>query len=414
MAEDKQVDNPPSPSNFPDGGWKAWSVVLGAWSCLFCSFSWVNSIGLFQTFYQDELFPSYSPSSVAWITSVETGIMYITSPVYGKIYDNYGPKPLVYGGAFAHVFGLMMASLGKEYYQIFLAQSICSAIGAAALFSAGMGPVGSWFLKNRALAFGVVASGSSLSGCLVPIIVTRLIPRIGFPWTMRICAFMFLALLLLAMIFLEPRVPPQPKPWKIKDFMLPLKEPPFVTTALGLCLFSWGMFVPFNFLVLEAQTHGMSLYLANYLIAILNAVSIFGRIIPGWLGDRIGRFNIAILTTGLSAILGLALWIPATHSAVTIVFAALFGFSSGTFVSITPALIQQLSAVQNVGIRLGTSFGIMSLATFTGNPIAGALIARDNGGYLYLKVFSGVTMAAGCGMLLVSRTIQAGLTWKKI
>lgn len=104
------------------------------------------------------------------------------------------------------------------------------------------------------------------------IIVTRLIPRIGFPWTMRICAFMFLGLLLLAMIFLEPRVQPQPKPWKIRDFMLPLKEPPFVTTALGLCLFSWGMFIPFNFLVLEAQTHGMSLYLANYLIAILNAV----------------------------------------------------------------------------------------------------------------------------------------------
>jgi MFS family permease len=100
--------------------------------------------------------------------------MYITSPVYGKIYDNYGPKPLVYGGAFTHVFGLMMASLGTEYYQIFLAQSICSALGAAALFSAGMGPVGSWFLKNRALAFGVVASGSSLSGCLVPYVISSI------------------------------------------------------------------------------------------------------------------------------------------------------------------------------------------------------------------------------------------------
>ena len=67
----------------------------------------------------------------------------MTLPIYGKVYDNYGPKPLVYGGTFAHVFGLMMASLGKEYYQIFLAQSICSSLGAAALFSAGMGPVGS-------------------------------------------------------------------------------------------------------------------------------------------------------------------------------------------------------------------------------------------------------------------------------
>ena len=95
-------------------------------------------------------------------------MMYASTPFYGKIYDNYGPKPLLYFGAFAHVFGLMMTSLGQEYYQIFLAQSICSALGAAALFSASTGPIGSWFWRNRALAFGVMASGSSLSGCLIP------------------------------------------------------------------------------------------------------------------------------------------------------------------------------------------------------------------------------------------------------
>ena len=95
-------------------------------------------------------------------------MMYASTPVYGKIFDNYGPKPLLYLGTLVHVFGLMMASLATKYYQFFLAQSICSALGAAALFSAGTGPVGSWFLKNRALAFGIVASGSSLSGCLLP------------------------------------------------------------------------------------------------------------------------------------------------------------------------------------------------------------------------------------------------------
>ncbi|KAL4903513.1 hypothetical protein BDW74DRAFT_179929 [Aspergillus multicolor] len=406
--------NNPNPDEFPDGGLKAWLVVLGAWCCLFCSYGWVNTIGLFQTYYQEDLLSSYSPSAVSWITSVETGIMYASTPIYGKIYDDHGPKPLLVWGTFAHVFGLMMASLGREYYQIFLAQSVCSALGAAALFSAATGPIGSWFLRHRALAFGVMASGSSLSGCLIPIIVARLIPRIGFPWTIRICAFIFLGLLCIALVVLEPRVRPKPRPWKFKAFLQPLREPAFLTTTLGLSLFAWGMFIPFNFLVLEAQTHGMSLALANYQISILNATSIFGRIIPGWLGDRIGRFNIAILTTALSSIFALALWIPADTPTLTIVFAALFGFTSGTFVSITPALIQQLSSVHNVGIRIGACFGIMSLATFTGNPIAGALIERDDGGYLYAKIFSGVAMGLGFGMLLASRTIQAGLKWKHI
>ncbi|KAL4991601.1 major facilitator superfamily domain-containing protein [Aspergillus falconensis] len=187
-----------------------------------------------------------------------------------------------------------------------------------------------------------MASGSSLSGRLIPIIVARLLPRIGFLWTIRICAFLFLGLLCIAPLVVEPRVRPKPKSWELKAFFRPLREPAFLITTLGLSLFSWGMFIPFSFLVLEAQTHGMSLALANYQIAILNATSIFGRIIPGWLGDRIGRFNIAILTTALPSIFALALWIPATTPALTIAFAALFGSTPGTFVSITPALIQQL------------------------------------------------------------------------
>lgn len=30
------------PSQFPDGGLKAWMAVVGGFACLFCSFGWVN------------------------------------------------------------------------------------------------------------------------------------------------------------------------------------------------------------------------------------------------------------------------------------------------------------------------------------------------------------------------------------
>lgn len=40
-----------------------------------------------------------------------------------------------------------------------------------------------------------------------------------------------------------------------------------------------GMFIPFTFIVVEAQSHGMSLRLANYLVPILNAArSVLSRI----------------------------------------------------------------------------------------------------------------------------------------
>lgn len=121
-----------------------------------------------------------------------------------------------------------------------------------------------------------------------------------------------------------------------------------------------------------------------------------------------------ILTTSLSAVLALAMWIPAPDgsNATTFAFAALFGFTSGTFVSMTPALVQQLSAVQEIGTRLGVTFGIISVAALTSNPIAGALVQAGGGGYLYVKIFAGLAMAVGCLLIVGSRTAQVG--WKMV
>lgn len=54
--------------------------------------------------------------------------------ITGKVFDSYGPRPLLLCGLFLHVFGLMMASLAKSYYQILLSQSVCSGIGASMVF----------------------------------------------------------------------------------------------------------------------------------------------------------------------------------------------------------------------------------------------------------------------------------------
>jgi hypothetical protein len=39
-----------------------------------------------------------------------------------QVYDNYGPKVLVYTGVFLHLFGMMMCSISTEYYQFILSQ----------------------------------------------------------------------------------------------------------------------------------------------------------------------------------------------------------------------------------------------------------------------------------------------------
>ena len=115
-----------------------------------------------------------------------------------------------------------------------------------------------------------------------------------------------------------------------------------------------------------------------------------------------------IITTYFSAILVLALWRNAHTNASIIVFSALYGFSSGAYVSLAPATIAQISDVRQIGVRNGSVFAVTSIAALFGNPIGGALLTRANGSFETLQVFSGVMMLAGATFFVAARWKLAG------
>lgn len=240
-----------NPADFPDGGLEAWLVVLGGWLCLFVSFGWINCIGVFQDYYQTHLLTQYSSSTISWIPSMEVFMMFFGGPIFGKTFDNFGPRFLLAVGTFFHVFGLMMTSLSTQYYQFLLAQGVCSALGASAVFFAAMSSTGTWFFKKRATAFGIIASGSSLGGVIFPIMVSKLIPQIGYPWTMRAAAFMILGMLLLANLTVKSRLTPRRKKVDVLEFLRPLKEPAFAILCFASFCFFFGTFLPFNYVILQ-------------------------------------------------------------------------------------------------------------------------------------------------------------------
>lgn len=148
---------------------------------------------------------------------------------------------------------------------------VCSPIGASMIFYPAMSSTGTWFFKRRALAFGIMAAGSSLGGVILPIMVDHVIDQAGFPWAMRSAAFLLLALLIYANLTVRSRLPPSPKPWSLMEFILPFQELPFLLVVSASFLFFFGMFLPFNYIILSAEYHGMSQRLAAYLVPILNA-----------------------------------------------------------------------------------------------------------------------------------------------
>lgn len=104
----------------------------------------------------------------------------------------------------------------------------------------------------------------------------------------------------------------------------------------------------------------------------------------------------------LSALVLLVMWLPGTLlAAVYIVTSLIYGFASGAFVGMVPALLGQISPdITKIGVRQGVLFTCISVPTLTGSPIAGAILSQQNGNFWGLQVFAGVMMVA-CVLLLV-------------
>lgn len=67
--------------------------------------------------------------------------------------------------------------------------------------------------------------------------IIHLLPEVGFGWTMRICAFLILAMLLFANLTVRSRIAPTKRPFSVLAFFRPLKVPSFSLLAAAVFFF---------------------------------------------------------------------------------------------------------------------------------------------------------------------------------
>lgn len=239
--------------------------------------------------------------------------------------------------------------------------------------------------------------------------VSRLIRDVGFGWAMRTCGFLMLFLLIIANLTIRAFRPPHPQHLTRAQLVQPFHEIDFLLVAGGFFCISYGIFPPINFLPLQALEAGMDPNLAQYLLPILNAGSLFGRLFSGFMGDKVGRYNIFVVVCYLSGIWILALWLPDPSSdAALIAFAVLFGFFSGAYVSLITPLVMAISPMPQLGYRTGVVLFVSAIGGLTTNPITGAIL-DSSGGWVGLKIFSGVFCIVGTSFVLVARFRETGL-----
>ncbi|KAF2747427.1 MFS general substrate transporter [Sporormia fimetaria CBS 119925] len=389
-------------STVPNGGLTAWLQVFGAFFLFINSWGIINTYGAYQTYYETELLTDSTPSAISWVGSIQAFLLLMVGALSGPIYDAGYFRHLLLGGSFLLVFGTMMLSLCTQYWQVLLAQAICIGTGTGMLFVPSVAILSSYFTTRIATAVGLAASGSSIGGLIYPIVFQELLPKLGFPWTVRVIGFLILVTLLVPILVMRVRVLPSSKR-QLLD-LAAFKIPAYALDVFGFFVGFIGLYMPFFYAQIYALDHRLtSPDLAFYLLAIMNSTSTFGRILPNFLADRIGPFNVVIPCAFASGILCFC-FAAVTSSAGMIIVMAFYGFFSGTFVSMPPTLIMHLSqdARSKIGTRLGQNFACLSVGILIGTPIGGAILERS--GYTHVWAFGGSMILAG-GCILVSARV---------
>lgn len=202
--------------------------------------------------------------------------MLLIGVLAGPIYDAGYFRPLLLVGSFMLVFGHMMLSLCHAYWQVMLSQGFCVGIGAGLIYVPSVAILSTYFSTKIGAAIGIAASGSSIGGVIYPIVLHKLMPKIGFGWATRVLAFLMLATMLVPNIFMRVRVLP-PKSRSLSDLPA-FRIPAYSLITAGFFLGFMGLSIPvFYAQVYAIEEHITNEDLAFYLLAILNSTSTFGR-----------------------------------------------------------------------------------------------------------------------------------------
>ncbi|KAH7868024.1 major facilitator superfamily domain-containing protein [Lentinula edodes] len=336
------------------GGTAAWLCAFGGFMISFTCYGVANTFGVFEDYYSANQLSNESLNNISWIGSLQLCLILLVGCVSGPLCDAGYFKHLIGFGGLLFFFCLMMTSISKVYYQYILSQGVGVGLAQGFLFTPGMAVLTHHFKRHRTLIFGIFAAGASIGGVILPIALQRLFEEVGFAWGVRILAFIVLACVGTGFICCTTRFPPR-KGGRVLDIRV-FRSPSYTLLVLGAGFVGLGLYAPVNFGVVYATDHQMSQQSAFYSLAILNAGSLVGRTLPNILATIFGPLNLLIVACTASSVL-LYIWFLATGNGAMLVFEAIYGVTSGAYVSCLPAATASLSKNPNeTGLRLGMMF----------------------------------------------------------
>ena len=359
------------------------------------------------------MFPDKSSQQLGWITTIAVFLIFGVGIPIGSLVDRYGTRPVVVPFAALGVLSLGLLSLCKEYWQVMLCQGVAFGLACSGTTLPAVICVTQWFSTRRGLAVGMASCGSSFGGVIYPIMIARLTDSVGFhaavKWSTLVVGIgMTVGVLTCEGPFLPNQVrkkaleeqsgtsqPAGERAQKedVQDHeTLGLENNADISTSpnpslrrldalkhngvawaafcAGAFFCTFSLLVPFNYLPTMAVKSGINRSLSQYTLALINAGSMVGRVLPGFLSDYMGQFNIMVIVSVGSALAMLIIWLPLNYypsNAAIIFFGIFYGFVSGGYTSLlSPCVVALVDGrVEDLGLKFGIACVCLAIGYVT-------------------------------------------------
>lgn len=425
-SEKEHLDDP---DLFPEGGFQAYMVVVGSFFGLIGVLAFVNSAGVMENYVKEHILDQTPTSTIAWIFAVSNFLGFGGTVILGPIFDRVGARIPIAIGTVLTTLGIMCMSVSTQFYQFFLSYGIAMGLGTAFTFGPFVGVVSHYFYKKRGQTVGLAYIGGAVGGLCYPLIFLNLYPKIGYGWTIRIMGFLSLSFLSIGLVMVKDRkhvFNEIDANASLKSVILDIvksidltcfKDKTYTMLVLTMLGNGFAFLVTLTYLPSYAVECGFPASKSYLLLTVFNAFSIPGRLVPGYLADNFGAFNTLCGSCSLSTLTFVVIWLPHPigHSIVGLfIFAGMYGFASGSLLSLTPTCIGVISKTKDFGKRSGTAFLVLSCGDLFGIVIGGAIIGKGSIlNYDHLVIFVVICSLFGTIGACIARYFYAGIKMVK-
>ncbi|KAK1676232.1 riboflavin transporter MCH5 [Colletotrichum godetiae] len=402
----------------------AWVCVLGSFLFLMPSFGFMQSSGAIQSFLLENQLRDYSARDVGWITGVSSFLTMLLGIQAGPLMDVYGPGLL--GPIAAGLLVLMFFLLAEcaKFWHFILCLGVLGGIGNAIATTVGIAVIGKLFNRRKGLALGIALSGSSTGGIIFPLALRQMFPMWGWKWSMRVMGVLATLIMILGIVCLLPFerlnaivanegiATERSRKKAVMDFSA-FRSVPFSLICGAIALLEFVIFGATAILPTLVALSEFSMEHGFNMLAILNGFSSLGRIFPGLVGDRLVHYNILLvmIVFTIACTAASLTAFGSTRIDALYAFSALWGFGTGSFLSLAPACVAKTCEPKDYGRYYGTMNFVISFSLLLTMPIGGQMLES-----LGSTALSGLYLAvvfAGGTLVYVGRSVVVG-SWANV